>query len=92
MSPFSRSIVRPTIRLSACSGASNRSIFDVDEATTRTVTKELMRKIAAIQLTIVEYRPGNVPIAGGASVSRHHERVGEDWGKGVTISSMWIGL
>jgi hypothetical protein len=52
------------------------------------VTKEPVRKIAAIQLTIVEYRPGNVPVAGGALVSRHHEREGEEWGKGVTISSM----
>ena len=47
-----------------------------------------MRKIAAIQLTIVEYRPGNGPVAGGASVSRHHELEGEDCGKDVTISSM----
>jgi hypothetical protein len=29
-----------------------------------------------------------VPIAGGASVSRHHEREGGDWGKGANASSM----
>jgi hypothetical protein len=55
VSPFCTSIVRLTIKFRACSGASNRSIFDVDEAMTRTDMKEANRKIAASQLTVVEY-------------------------------------
>jgi len=55
---------------------------------TRTDMKEAIRKIAASQLTVFEYWVGNDPLAGGAAVSRHHDREGESGAKGMMSSMM----